>query len=198
MFLFYSKMTTIDKQPIVALPYIDTEIEQNPQYRKIAENLIEEDIRISGGRDKLLNDYMIRLEQKYGKMEAAGSPQEPINVIELSRYDLADNKGAQSIDLACVALEYEHMKQTNLLLLSQVGLQTLKSHEKRLKIEAELEEQKLEKLKQSIATINQEREVYQRDLGSQLEDLSERWGSLAYNSAVLRGTLKQRDGDCPF
>jgi len=180
-----------------ALPYIDTDIDVDPRCKQYVNDLIEAEIQMSGGHSKLQKEYLRKLDGADAIVTPSVAPK-PTNVVDLSRYELGPEltkqDPARAADRACVVLEYERMKQTNLLLIAQVGPDVWRAHGKNLDAEVAQQESLMQSAERDIASINLERERIQKTLGKELDDLNERWGSLAYSAAVLRGALQAREG----
>ena len=178
-----------------ALPYIDTDIDVDPICKTYVNDLIEAEIATSGGHDVLLKQYLKKVDGAEATSSINAVPPQPMDVVDLSRYELAakNQNSEKAANNACVVLEYERMKQTNLLLVAQIGLEVWKTHGKNLDAEALQQETVLKEAERTSASINLEREKSQKALGTELADLSERWGSLAYGAAMLRGALEAKN-----
>ena len=170
-----------------ALPYVDKDFEE-PARKKLVLGLIDEEIEQSGGRDKLLSQYLMKLTNNAEHLPLLESPK-PLQVIDLNRYELQTEATKENLDRACVILEYEYMKNTNLQVMTSYGKNAYKNFAKYLDEEIKQESERLKSIKEYSTIINFERKTEQEASYVELQELNEQWGSLTYKVASLRGAL---------
>ena len=179
-----------------ALPFVDGDIDQDDMLRNAVDQLIAKEIEQSGGHQRLLEEYLQKFESEDSSL-ALVDPKlvkpSPLDAIDLGRYDISGMPSSQEAkkraDDACMILEYERLRQNNMLIIAQVGHQAWSSHRALLENEAKRAKADLEVLEKATETLAGERASMQMNAATTLQDLNESWGKLAFNAAMLRGSL---------
>ena len=186
--------TKLNNMQSLALPFIDLDIDQDPNLKNTVEQLIAQEVESSGGREKLLTEYLAKIGEKDGvHLGDISNEPKPLKAIDLKRYAISSTPAqkdvVRGVDRAAVLLEYERMQQTNLLLLAQVGSKAWSSHTQLLEGDIKRIKSEIDEAHRSTDAIDAERASMQTQAGKTLQDLNEKWGSLAFSAAMLRGAL---------
>jgi hypothetical protein len=177
------------------LPFVDVDIDQDADLKRAVDELIERELEASGGRDQLLQTYLATIAGKDEGQATDSKEPKPMKAIDLKRYDISvtptGKDAVPSAEKACVVLEYERMKQSNLLLLAQVGQKAWSAHAQLLEGDAKRTRMEIDAAQRTTDAIDAARASTQTNAAKTLQDLSEKWGRLAFSAAMLRGALTE-------